>query len=349
MAQQGKMSIMCVDKVHVPVATRTRGQAASVCTAVSLCHLPAPRHPAPCHRHRKHSLVIMLAGSTHFELACVACAMAGRPLPRKLRRKARTAPSPTLLLASPTAAASRPRPQSAPTPPASAAVELSARQKSVIRAVLAGKSVFFTGPAGSGKSLLLRQLIRRLPPATTAVTASTGIAACNIGGVTLHSWAGMGRAYSSTPAADIARAIRRRRDVLGRWLATRVLVVDEVSMVEGPFLDKLEAVAREVRSSSAAFGGIQLVLVGDFYQLPPVASKAEQVPFAFQAAAWKRCIQHNIQLTDVFRQAHGEFVDILNEAREGSVSDSPAGLPPTHTPHCTHPLRHRFHPHLLTC
>jgi len=197
---------------------------------------------------------------------------------------------------------------------------LTPAQHSVIRAVKAGTSLFFTGPAGSGKSVLLRELIRRLPSASTAVTASTGIAACNIGGITLHSWAGLGKNGLEQPALEVAASIRRRRDVQGRWLNTRVLVVDEISMVDGAMLDQLDAVAKAVRSSSAPFGGLQLVLVGDFYQLPPVSSRGQTKPFAFQSKAWKSAIKQSIQLTEVFRQADSTFVDILNEARVGKVS-----------------------------
>ena len=123
-------------------------------------------------------------------------------------------------------------------------VKLSAAQRRTLDAVKDGKSVFFTGGAGSGKSFLLGQIRRVLPAATTAMTASTGAAACLIGGQTLHSFAGMGNG-EGTLSSLISLASRPHNRL--RWRTTKVLVIDEVSMLDAEFVDRLEAVARAVR------------------------------------------------------------------------------------------------------
>lgn len=134
-----------------------------------------------------------------------------------------------------------------------------------------------------------------------AVTASTGLAACNIGGQTLHSFAGIGLGKES--AQDLVRKIKKNQKAKVRWLRTKVLVIDEISMVDGVLFDKLEAIARQMKNNGKPWGGIQLIITGDFFQLPPVPEKTKEKPkFAFDADSWNTSIQHTIGLTQVFRQ-----------------------------------------------
>lgn len=184
---------------------------------------------------------------------------------------------------------------------------LSAEQSNVLELVTQHKkSVFFTGSAGTGKSVLMRAIIAELrkvykrEPDRVAVTASTGLAACNIGGVTLHSFGGIG--LGKEPVPDLVKKIMRNQKAKNRWLRTKVLVVDEVSMVDGELFDKLEGIARFIRKNGRPFGGIQLVVTGDFFQLPPVPDYGKQVKFAFDADTWSTSIHHTIGLTEVFRQ-----------------------------------------------
>ncbi|CCA69121.1 related to PIF1-DNA helicase involved in mitochondrial DNA repair and telomere length control [Serendipita indica DSM 11827] len=208
-------------------------------------------------------------------------------------------------------------------------VNLSTQQKNILSVVMEGKNVFFTGSAGTGKSVLLRRIIKELRSKYSksqdviAITASTGIAACNIGGVTLHSFAGVGLG-AGTPA-ELAAKIKKNQKASSRWSRTKVLIIDEISMLEGDFFDKLEKTARIVRRNHAdkPFGGIQLVLTGDFFQLPPV-TKGSSPKFAFNAESWSSCLHHTFNLTKVFRQKDQAFVDILNEMRRGIISDSAA-------------------------
>ncbi|KAG9804823.1 hypothetical protein KCU77_g22577, partial [Aureobasidium melanogenum] len=178
------------------------------------------------------------------------------------------------------------------------------------------KAVFFTGAAGTGKSVLLREIIATLrkkylrEPDRVAVTASTGLAACNIGGVTLHSFAGIGLGKEDVP--ELVKKIKRNQKAKHRWMRTKVLIVDEISMVDGDLFDKLEAIARQIRNNGRPFGGIQLVITGDFFQLPPVPDSGKVAKFAFDAATWSTSIEYTIGLHHVFRQKDPVFANMLN-------------------------------------
>jgi ATP-dependent DNA helicase PIF1 len=151
-----------------------------------------------------------------------------------------------------------------------------------------------------------------------AVTASTGLAACNIGGVTLHSFAGIGLGKES--AEDLVKKIRKQAKARQRWMRTKVLIIDEVSMVDGELFDKLEQIARTIRNNGRPFGGIQLVITGDFFQLPPVPDSGRSAKFAFDAGTWTTSIEHTIGLHHVFRQKDPVFAGMLNEMREGRMT-----------------------------
>ncbi|XP_042543706.1 ATP-dependent DNA helicase PIF1 [Dipodomys spectabilis] len=196
--------------------------------------------------------------------------------------------------------------------------QLSEEQAAVLRAVLKGQSVFFTGSAGTGKSYLLKRILGSLPPTGTVATASTGVAACHIGGTTLHAFAGIGSGQA--PLAQCV-ALAQRPRVRQGWLTCQRLVIDEISMVEADLFDKLEAVARAVRQQNKPFGGIQLIICGDFLQLPPVTKGSQSPQFCFQAKSWKRCVPVTLELTEVWRQADQTFISLLQAIRLGRCSD----------------------------
>jgi ATP-dependent DNA helicase PIF1 len=208
------------------------------------------------------------------------------------------------------------------------AIELSSEQEHVKSLVIdKGQSVFFTGPAGTGKSVLMRAIIAELKkkyardPERVAVTASTGLAACNIGGMTLHSFSGIG--LGKEDAQVLVKKIRRNQKAKNRWLKTKVLIIDEISMVDGDLFDKLSQIGRIIRNNGRPWGGIQLVITGDFFQLPPVpdGNKQRDVKFAFDATTWNLSIDHTIGLTQVFRQKDPEFAGMLNEMRLGKITE----------------------------
>lgn len=217
---------------------------------------------------------------------------------------------------------------------------LSKEQEHILNLAYHGTSLFYTGSAGTGKSILLKAMIKSLKkkhePGTVAVTASTGLAACNIGGTTLHAFAGIG--FGDMDVPKCIKKIKRNRSAYTKWLKTKVLIIDEVSMIDGKFMDKLNEIAKTLRNNQRPFGGIQLIVSGDFYQLPPVTKRSvqdnlngdystvmEETVFAFESLAWKETIECTIILKEVFRQkGDQEFVDMLNEMRTGKVSKSNA-------------------------
>lgn len=197
---------------------------------------------------------------------------------------------------------------------------LSTGQQTALDAFMGGENLFITGVAGTGKSFLLGKIIEEAtlmsttspPGIDVSVTASTGIAAVSIGGTTLHSWAGCGLLeHSPVHHTQIMLA-----GVRARWLRTRVLVVDEVSMLSAETLGKLDKIGRLVRQERGLpFGGIQLVLVGDFLQLPPVEGT-----MAFEHKRWGQLAGRCICLQEVFRQKDEATIRILGEIRMGKLS-----------------------------
>lgn len=206
-------------------------------------------------------------------------------------------------------------------------IVLSAEQEYVLQLAKNGQSIFFTGSAGTGKSVLLKSIIKGLKkmyrPEEVAVTASTGLASCNIGGITLHSFAGIGLGRGNE--GELFKHVKKNKKAKRRWKTIKVLIIDEVSMIDGELFSKLDFIARNIRNSSEPFGGIQLIVCGDFYQLPPVPQDVggiKQFSFIFESHAWQTAIKSSIILKEVFRQKGDQtFIDMLNELRTGIVSN----------------------------
>lgn len=170
--------------------------------------------------------------------------------------------------------------------------QLTHEQQKVADLVTSGKNIFLTGVAGTGKSFLFQfiaqELSDRLGVEAVAVVAPTGVAAVNVGGVTLHSFAGIG--LGTGPIDEIIDRARESRKTTKRWQKTKALLVDEISMVDDVVFDKISKVGSALRGDPRPFGGIQLVVCGDFFQLPPVgickAGKKGKT-FCFASTAWK--------------------------------------------------------------
>lgn len=161
----------------------------------------------------------------------------------------------------------------------------------------------------------LLQEIHRKNLECLAVTAPSGLAASILQGQTLYSWAGIG--VNKGEPLQMIKRIRQNPKSLRRWETTDILIIDEVSMVDGDLFDKLEEVARRLRKSKDGlpFGGIQLIVTGDFYQPPPVRTRNVEARFVFEAQTWRQCIEDTILLTHLFRQRDPIFAGML-EATE---------------------------------
>lgn len=213
---------------------------------------------------------------------------------------------------------------SAPVVPlAKGSIRLSEEQKSIVDAVVTrGENLFFTGSAGTGKSVVLRQLVQELfrkhGPFYVGVTASTGLAACNIKGQTLHKFLSIGLGTGSPQ--DLAIKIKRNGMAKKRWKLLKVLVIDEILMIDGKLFTKIDQIAQIIRENRRPFGGIQIVCSGDFFQLPPV-SHDNSSQYCFQSPSWTTAMRHTIILNKVFRQeGDTDLIDMLNALREGNLS-----------------------------
>lgn len=201
-------------------------------------------------------------------------------------------------------------------------------QMRVYDAVLAQrKNVFVTGKAGTGKSTIIREIISQMTSRNIiiAVTASTGIAARNLNGSTFHKFLGCGMALEPAQKLleKLVRYRRRGADALKRWKSVEVLIIDEISMIDADLLSKAEELARLIRRSNKPFGGIQVVFVGDLYQLGPVQSfKSPSVKWCFESPMWSTLIDETIELEHVFRQSDAELIDILSKIRIGHINDN---------------------------
>lgn len=204
---------------------------------------------------------------------------------------------------------------------------LSPQQQAVLNLALQGVSVFYTGAAGTGKSHLLHTIIgslrQRYPlDNAVAVTATTGLAAQNLSGQTIYSWGMLGVGNDTVNAMLVKLKKPFAKAALSRWQQCRVLIVDEISMLPGGLLDKMEQIARSVRNSSAPFGGIQLIFTGDFFQLPPVDKERTGIKLCFEADCWNRVVGDNQMLLDtVFRQkGDSRLIRMLNALRTGLLT-----------------------------
>jgi len=192
-------------------------------------------------------------------------------------------------------------------------------QEQAFSVLTMGKHVFLTGPAGTGKTHVLNRYIRWLRERgiEPAVTASTGIAATHLHGQTIHSWSGIG-VKEHLGAYDIDK-LEQNEKLFKRFTSTKVLVIDEVSMLSGNTLSLVDQSIRVVLRSNEPFGGMQVVLCGDFFQLPPVVRNGGDANFAFQGAAWHELSLCVCYLERQYRQSDETLLALLSAIREGEV------------------------------
>ena len=195
-------------------------------------------------------------------------------------------------------------------------------QQRAVDLAKSGKSFFLTGAGGTGKSYVIQNIVKALNSdgRDVALTAMTGCAALLLGkgAKTLHSWAGIGLGKES--AEVILMKLKKAFKAKKNWLAADALIIDEVSMMMPELLDKLDTIGKGMRRSPLPFGGLQLILVGDMFQLPPVNKDSRDCFFVFESKAWKAHIHDSVVLRTVHRQTDPVFLKILDEARSGILT-----------------------------
>lgn len=208
-------------------------------------------------------------------------------------------------------------------------------QDEALNILKTGANVFLTGEPGAGKTHTINAYVDylRAHGVEPAITASTGIAATHIGGMTIHSWSGIGiKANLDKYELD---KIASSEYISKRLRRTRVLVIDEISMLSAGTLGMVDAVCREIKQSSEPFGGMQVVLVGDFFQLPPIvrreailtkenkliADTGNQATFAYQSPAWQQARPVVCYLTEQHRQDDTDFLSVLAGIRADNFED----------------------------
>jgi len=221
-----------------------------------------------------------------------------------------------------------------------ASVQLNKEQTAAYSAIREKKNIFITGPGGVGKSHLIHYIINKsiesvcfeedgidyskenFKKTHIGLTALTGCAAILLGrfAKTLHSWAGIG--LGNGTVKDLCTKIKKNKTAEKNWIQCEMLVIDEISMMSIELFEKLDEIGQILRRSSKPFGGIQLVLVGDFFQLPPInKNKEETMKFVFESERWPHIINTTFELKSIQRQKDPVFQDILNAARYGKITE----------------------------
>jgi ATP-dependent exoDNAse (exonuclease V) alpha subunit len=193
---------------------------------------------------------------------------------------------------------------------------LSDQQRLVIEAFEQGKNIFVTGSAGTGKSHLLNFFRKNYSLTDLAITASTGIAAVNIGGSTVHSWSGIG--LGNLPIEQILHNISTKKftQIRRRIQMAKALAIDEISMISAKTLETLDQVFQSVRGNKKPMGGLQIMMFGDFLQLSPINDSE----FCFESKTWQNLDLKIFVLSEIFRQNNQDFINILNDLRFGVIN-----------------------------
>lgn len=195
--------------------------------------------------------------------------------------------------------------------------KLRPKQKDAYECLEKYKNVFITGPAGTGKTSIIKLFINAYKHSRKiANTSTTGTSALLLGGTTVYSYLGIG--YGNGSVESMVKKIYSWNWLYKRWTELDCLFIDEISMMSPDVFDKIEETARIIRQNNKPFGGIQIVLSGDFCQLPCIGTNK----FCFESKSWDKCIDKTIYLDEIIRQGDTTFQNILNNIRVGKVIES---------------------------
>ncbi|BEV69875.1 ATP-dependent RecD-like DNA helicase [Bdellovibrio bacteriovorus] len=197
-------------------------------------------------------------------------------------------------------------------------IELSPEQASALDLLRSGENVFLTGGAGSGKSFLIRQFMRELDPKEMPILASTGAAAVLLGGRTFHSFFGLGIMEGGADAT-YERASKDKR-LMSRLRKVEGVIIDEISMIPGQALMIAEALSQRARESKLPWGGMRVIAVGDFAQLPPVTHTGQR-DWCFLNGVWEASGFQTVMLSHNQRVSDNLFLDVLSDVRHGKVTE----------------------------
>jgi len=202
-------------------------------------------------------------------------------------------------------------------------INLTDKQHTALEYMKNGRNVFLTGPAGTGKSYLLEIFINWYKTnnylddeshQTVYITSTTGLSALLIKGMTIHRFAGIG--IGDKDVETYFKKIIKIKEIRRRWQSINVLIIDEISMMDAELFDKLEELARKIRRDDRPFGGIQIILSGDFLQLPPIGN----TKFCFESKSWN-FINKTFYFTEIVRQNNSTLQNVLNKVRLGIVDN----------------------------
>lgn len=208
-------------------------------------------------------------------------------------------------------------------------MSLSVEQELVIQKYREGKNIFVTGPGGTGKSYLLREILqdaeRNNKRIQVCATSGRSAVLLNCGARTIHSWSGV-RIPRGSREDIISKAVKRKITKKS-WKQTDILIIDEVSMMSLFLFEILNDIGKITRNNyTKIFGGLQLIFIGDFFQLPPIGDNNEidSSRYCFESDLWKEAfeIENHIKLTKIFRQNDENFIKILNQIRNGRITQS---------------------------
>ena len=196
---------------------------------------------------------------------------------------------------------------------------LNNKQNEAFKAMKNGLNIFITGPGGSGKSHVINFFVEYYKnnyendENKLFVTSSTGLSSLLINGITINQYSGIG--IGDKEIDYYVKKISKNKKTRERWKSTKILIIDEVSMISSDIFEKLDIIGQKIRKNTKSFGGIQIILSGDFLQLPPVKSNE----FCFESFSWDICINKTFYFDKIIRQKDGEFQNILNKIRIGNV------------------------------
>ena len=201
---------------------------------------------------------------------------------------------------------------------------MSAEQQFVFDKYLSGANLFISGPGGTGKSALIKQIYKHADSigSNIQVCALTGCAGLLLGSnaKTIHSWSGIG--IANAPVQAIIKKITSSKFYRETWEQIQVLICDEVSMMSLKIFELLDKIGKAVRLCDKPFGGIQIIFCGDFFQLPPVGNPNEHdtIKYCFESPLWNSSFDYQICLKQIFRQSDPVYIKILNEIRHQQLS-----------------------------